>query len=236
MRVLVACEESQEVCKAFRERGHEAYSCDIQGCSGSHPEWHIQDNVLRVLNGSCTFETEGGALKRVDKWDMIIAFPPCTYLTNAGACRLFKDVSDGEYQMVNMERLKRGIQGKDFFMKMLNANCDKVAVENPVPSSIFCLPDATQIIQPYQFGHPYSKRTCLWLRGLPPLIPTNEVEPMISWVSGGSKKKNGKPRENKGETFRDSLTKSKTFPGIAQAMAAQWGDGESPNVWEQMQL
>lgn len=154
---------------------------------------------------------------------MLIAHPPCTYLTNAGAARLFRNVHDGEFQMINVERLKNGILGRDLFMAMLNADCPRIAVENPVPSNIFCLPPASQIIQPYEYGHPYSKRTCLWLKGLPPLIPTEIVKPICSWVSGGSKKADGTPRINKGETFRDSLTKSKTFPGIAKAFSEQWG-------------
>lgn len=224
MRVLVACEESQAVCTAFRELGHEAYSCDILECSGGHPEWHIKGDVLPLINGSCEFTTMDGQTHTLDgEWDMLIAFPPCTYLTNAGAARLFRNVWDGEFRMINENRLREGIKGKDFFMAMLNARCRKIAVENPVPSSIFCLPKPTQSIQPYQFGHPYSKRTCLWLKGLPPLMPTKMVQPLMSWVSGGSKKADGSARENKGETFRDSLTKSKTFPGIAQAFAQQWG-------------
>lgn len=224
MKVLVACEESQEVCKAFRAVGHEAYSCDIQKCSGGHPEWHILGDVVPLLNGNVKTVTMGGVNVDIDgQWDLIIAHPPCTYLTNAGAARLFRNVHDGDFQMINVERLKKGIIGRDFFMAMLNANCKKVAVENPVPSNIFCLPPASQRIQPYEFGHPYSKRTCLWLKGLPPLTPTKFVKPICSWVSGGSKKADGTPRENKGETFRDSFTKSKTFYGIAQAMAEQWG-------------
>ena len=153
---------------------------------------------------------------------MIIGFPPCTYITNAGAARLFRNGHDGEFQMVNVERLKKGILGRDLLMTILHARCDRIAVENPVPSSIFCIPKPSQAIQPYDFGHPYSKRTCLWLKGLPLLLPTECVTPIMSWVSGGSKKADGSPRENKGETFRDSYTKSKTFPGIAKAMAEQW--------------
>lgn len=154
---------------------------------------------------------------------MIIGFPPCTYLTNAGAARLFRNVHDGEFQMINVERLKKGILGRDLFIRILTANCERIAVENPVPSSIFVMPEYTQIIQPYMFGHPYQKKTCLWLKNLPMLNPTDVVEAKLSWVSGGSKKADGSSRENKGETFRDAKTKSKTFPGIAQAMAEQWG-------------
>ena len=161
--------------------------------------------------------------KKIGKWDMIIGFPPCTYLTNAGAARLFRNVHDGDFQMINVKRLKNGITAKDFFIEIWKANCERIAIENPVPSGIFCMPEASQLIQPYYFGHPYSKRTYLWLKGLRPLTPTEVVEPVISWVSGGSKKADGSPRGNKGMTFRDSFTKSKTFPGIAKAMAEQWG-------------
>lgn len=224
MNVLIACEESQEVCKAFREKGHQAFSCDLQECSGGHPEWHIQQDVIPLLNGDCVFmDTDGGVHTIEGKWDLIIAHPPCTYLTNAGAARLFRNVHDGDFQMINLKRLKNGIIAKDFFIEIWKANCDRIAIENPVPSSIFCLPEATQLIQPYYFGHPYSKRTYLWLKGLRPLVSTNVVEPEISWVSGGSKKADGTPRDNKGLKFRDSYTKSKTFPGIAKAMAEQWG-------------
>lgn len=154
---------------------------------------------------------------------MLIGFPPCTYLTNAGACRLFKD-SDAKdpYKLINVERLQKGIQGRDFFMRIWNADCEHIAVENPVPSAIYSLPEYTQIIQPYMFGHPFQKKTCLWLKNLPKLRATNIVEAEISWVSGGSKKADGTPRENQGMTFRDSTTKSKTFPGVAKAMAEQW--------------
>ena len=224
MNILVACEESQEVCKAFRARGHRAFSCDIQQCSGGHPEWHITGDVLPLLNGDCTFQTaDTHTHTQVGRWDLIIAHPPCTYLTNAGAARLFRNVHDGDFQMINIRRLKEGIKARDLFLAMLNADCDKIAVENPIPSSIFCLPQYSQCIQPYEYGHPFLKKTCLWLKGLPPLFPTEIVQPKGSWVSGGSKKANGEPRQNKGETFRDAFTKSKTFPGIAKAMADQWG-------------
>lgn len=224
MKVLVACEESQAVTMAFRELGHEAFSCDLLECSGGHPEWHIMGDVEILLNGRCSFTTQDGEKHSIDsKWDLLIGFPPCTYLTNAGACRLFQGEDDGgEYRMINVERLKKGIQGRDFFMKVLNADCDRIAVENPVPTAIYALPPYTQVIQPWMFGHPFSKRTCLWLKNLPKLQATNVVEPQISWVSGGSKKADGTPRDNQGMTFRDSFTKSKTFPGVAKAMAEQW--------------
>ena len=222
MKILVACEESQTVCKAFREKGHEAYSCDIQECSGGHPEWHIMQDVIPLINGNCRFQTADERCYEVKgKWDMIIAFPPCTYLSNAGAARLYKRI-DGE-SYCNLNRLNKGFDAKEFFMAFYNADVEKLAIENPIPSGVYRLPPYTQIIQPYEHGHEYSKKTCLWLKGLPKLTPTNRVEPVCSWVSGGSKDQNGNTRKNKGMNFRDSFTKSKTFPGIAKAMADQWG-------------
>lgn len=219
MRVLVACEESQRVCTAFRERGHEAYSCDIIDCSGGHPEWHIKQDVLPLLNGNCGFVTTDGHPHFIyGKWDLIIAHPPCTYLSNAGACRLYP--KKGE---LNIERYKKGLLAKDFFLHFLNADCEHIAVENPIPTKVYELPKYTQIIQPYEFGHPYSKRTCLWLKGLPMLEPTDIVKPICSWISGGSKDNKGNKRSNCGMKFRDSKTRSKTFEGIAKAMAEQWG-------------
>ena len=226
MKVLVACEESQAVCKAFREKGHESYSCDIQECSGGHPEWHIQGDVLNILNPtplisteqSIVFNTMDGLIHYVDKWDLIIAHPPCTYLSNAGAARLYPQKG-----VINQERYEKGIKAKEFFEKFLNADCEKICVENPIPTRIYKLPKYTQTIQPYEHGHPYSKKTCLWLKGLPELQPTQIVTPICSWVSGGSKDTHGNTRKNCGMKFRDSKTKSKTFEGIAKAMAAQWG-------------
>ena len=233
MKVLVACEESQAVCEAFRKRGHEAYSCDIIECSGGHPEWHIKGDVLPLLNPDVInrpdcqyygfyFKTSDGIGHKIKgKWDMIIAFPPCTYLSNAGAARLYKKFDGKSY--CELERLNKGFDAKEFFMRFLNAEADKIAVENPIPSGVYRLPSYTQIVQPYEHGHVYSKKTCLWLKGLPQLKPTNIVEPVCSWVSGGSKDNHGNKRKNCGMTFRDSKTKAKTFPGIAKAMAEQWG-------------
>jgi hypothetical protein len=218
MNVLIACEESQAVCIEFRKLGHRAFSCDIQECSGGHPEWHCNGNVLDIINGNCEFRTMDGEKHTIEgKWDLIIAHPPCTYLSNAGACRLFPHKGE-----INQERYEKGLQAKEFFMKMLNADCDHIAIENPIPSRIYGLPKYDQTIQPYEYGHPFSKKTCLWLKGLPKLQPTEIVEPKISWVSGGSKKPDGSPRDNKGMKFRDSKTKSKTFPGIAKAFAEQY--------------
>ena len=220
LRILIACEESQTVCKAFREKGHEAYSCDIIECSGGHPEWHIKQDVLPLLNGNCEFETTDGVKHKIDgKWDIIIAHPPCTYLTNAGARWLY---AGGK---LNEERYKQGLEAKDFFMRFLWADCDKVVIENPVPSSVYKLPEYTQIIQPYEYGHPHTKKTCLWIRGLEPLKPTNIVEP----IKGKRfQQKNGNWRyscwemEQKGGKER-ARERSKTFEGIAKAMAEQWG-------------
>ena len=229
MKVLVACEESQRVCVAFRERGHEAYSCDIVDCSGGHPEWHIKGDVLQFINPTILFpgELPGIQFFTMDnechcfagKWDLIIAHPPCTYLTNAGARWLY---AGGE---LNRERYKKGLEAKEFFMNFLNADCERIAVENPVPSSVYGLPQYSQTVQPYEHGHPNTKKTCLWLKGLDKLKPTNIVEP----VRGRRfKQNNGKYRyscwemDQKGGKNR-AAERSKTFEGIARAMAEQWG-------------
>lgn len=218
MNVLIACEESQEVCKAFRERGHEAYSCDIQTCSGGHPEWHIIGDCLPLLNGNCEFKTmDGKKHEQIGKWDLLIAHPPCTFLTNAGAVRMRVN---GEIQQ---ERFAKAMEAKEFFMSCYNAECDHIAVENPTPMKIVGLPPYSQAIQPYYFGHPYSKRTCLWLKGLPPLFPTEIISEHEPYVNGGSKDAHGNYRRFQGRGERDPKTRAKTFPGIAKAMAEQWG-------------
>ena len=216
MRVLVACEESQRVCVEFRKRGHETYSCDIQDCSGGHPEWHINGDVLKVLNGNCVFETSDAIKHSINgKWDMILAFPPCTYLSNAGARHLYKG------GVLNQERYEKGIEAKNFFMMFYNADCKRIAIENPIPSRVFNLPEKTQVIQPWQFGHPFTKKTQLWLKGLPPLQPTKIVVPEKTWCPSSSGKYNDKHR---GVFTTDrSKNRSKTFLGIAKAMAEQWG-------------
>ena len=209
MKVLVACEESQEVCKAFRARGHEAYSCDLQDCSGGHPEWHIKGDCLPLLNGSCEFITCVGGRTMIDKWDLIIAHPPCTKTSNAGAKHLWKG------HKLNIPRYYEGLLGKALFMAILEADCKKIVVENPVPSAIFDFPKPTQIIQPYEYGHPVTKKTLLFLKGVEPLKPTNVVKPEANCHEAGTWfMKGGKERQK---------NRSKTFPGIARAMAEQWG-------------
>lgn len=218
MRVLVACEESQAVCTAFRELGHEAYSCDILKCSGGHPEWHIKGDVLPLINGSCEFTTMDGHTHTLDgEWDMLIAFPPCTYLTNASAVRMRVK---GEIQP---ERYAKAMEAKEFFMKFHDAKCRRIAIENPTPLKLVGLPPYTQAIQPYEYGHPYSKRTCLWLKNLPILMPTGILSWHEPYVNGGCKDAHGNYRRFQGRKERDPLTRAKTFPGIAAAMASQWG-------------
>lgn len=210
MKVLIACEESQAVCKAFRDKGHEAYSCDIIECSGGHPEWHIRWDAIGLINGNCTFMTCDGVLHKIDgRWDMLIAHPPCTYLSNAGARFLYPK------GVLNEERLAKGLEAKEFFMHFYNADCPKIAIENPVPSRVYDLPPYTQTVQPFEHGHPFRKKTCFWLKGLPPLIPTDIVEERQSTkIAGNWFNHGGKERQK---------NRAKTFPGIAKAMADQWG-------------
>ena len=205
MLILVACEESQAVTIEFRKLGHEAYSCDILECSGGHPEWHIQGDVLPLLQ---------------QKWDMIIAFPPCTYLTVTGN-RWFNIERYGEKAI---QRYKDREEAIKFFMQFANANCEKIAIENPVGIMSTVYKKPTQIIQPYMFGDAERKTTCLWLKGLPELKPTNIVKPELYTYKDGRTdgmwhvKTIGLPAEER------SKLRSKTFPGIAKAMAEQWGN------------
>lgn len=219
MKVLIACEESQEVCKAFRELGHEAYSCDIEMCSGGRPEWHIMQDVIPLLNGNCFFHTRDMEEHYISgKWDLIIAHPPCTDLAVSGA-RWFK------------QKQKDGSQKKsiDFFMQFTKCDCERVAIENPVciMSSIWRKPD--QIIQPYQFGHRARKKTCLWLKGLPKLQYTKIVdcgEIVGKGFSAGANSNHAVDENGKIIPWNDPRTakaRSKTFSGIAKAMAEQWG-------------
>jgi len=220
MKVLIACEESQRVCWMFRLVGHEAYSCDIIECSGKFPQWHIKDDVTKYLNGNCWVTTMDKQIRYIDKWDMIIAFPPCTYLTVTGN-RWFNVEKYGEMAEARLEDRHAAV---NFFMEIAWANCDKIAIENPVGimSTRWRKPD--QIIHPWMFGDPYEKKTCLWLKGLPKLEATKIVEPparkqfksgktMPEWYSDLWKL----PKEQRAKE------RSKTFPGIAKAMAEQWG-------------
>lgn len=216
MKVLIACEESQAVCIAFRKLRHEAFSCDIQECSGGHPEWHILGDVLPLLNGNTEFTTQDGQKHRIEgKWDMIIAHPPCTYLSNAGARWLYAG------KKLNKERYRLGLEAKAFFLAFLNADCPRIAVENPIPSSIYGLPSCTQIVQPYEYGHPWSKKTCLWLRGLEPTEIVADHRPFCSSGSySGTHDPKYRGASRKGGSAK---SRSKTFHGIAKAMAEQWG-------------
>lgn len=219
MKILIACEESQRVCQAFRDKGHEAYSCDIIEASGGHPEWHIKADVLPLLNGFCSFTTCDGVEHKIEqRWDMIIGHPPCTYLSVAGAARLYPKKGQ-----LDETRYQKGLEAKEFFEAILNADCEKICVENPVQLKVFNMPQYSQQIQPYEYGHPYSKKTRLWLKGLPHLQPTNIItENIVSWVNGGSKRADGTSRKNNGVSHT-AKERSKTFQGIADAMADQWG-------------
>ena len=197
MKILVACEESQAVTSRLRALGHEAYSCDIEPCGGENPEWHLQQDVEPLL---------------AENWDMIIAFPPCTHLAVSGAAWFAQKRADGRQQ-----------QGIDFFMLFANAKCDKIAIENPVGIMSTKWRKPNQIIQPYEYGDSFSKKTCLWLKGLPKLEPTNLVDKgeQVTYKSGKSMPKwyadafKLPPKER-------AKVRSRTFTGIAQAMAEQW--------------
>lgn len=234
MKVLVACEESQAVTKELRRLGHEAFSCDIIPCSGGHDEWHIMQDVIPLLNGNCQFKTYDGLEHQLNqKWDMIIAHPPCTYLTNAGT-RHFSRRINPEWKVAEREEKRR--EAFEFFMKFINADCEKIAVENPVgyPNSQYRKAD--QIIHPYYFADSkedkenyYTKRTCLWLKGLKPLERTNDLPtPEPIYICEGKKskgKKIGWCEGIKGTTNGQqgrAKARSKTFPGIAKAIAEQW--------------
>jgi len=217
MKILVACEESQAVTIELRKLGHEAYSCDIIDCSGGHPEWHIKQDVTMILDGNCAVYLQNGNAKYIDsKWDMIIAFPPCTYLSNAGACRLYPKKG-----ILNQDRYIKGLAAKDFFMQFYNADCPKIAIENPVSSSIFKMPPYSQEIQPYMFGHPYTKKTRLWLKGLSNLKETNLVDPISPYCPAGTARKI-KTKYGVAQRGNDAVNRAKTFKGIAKAMADQW--------------
>ena len=224
MRVLVACEESQAVTIEFRKLGHEAYSCDIIPCSGGYPEWHIQQDVIPLLNGRCKFIAADDKEHKVDgKWDMIIAHPPCTYLTVTGN-RWF---NVERYGKKALQRSKDREEAVQFFLCFVNADCEYIAIENPIGcmSTRYKKPD--QVIQPWQFGHPTTKSTCLWLKNLPILLPTDIVDidksDVYEYVAKNGKIKHDSRNRSKCKTAERSVYRSKTFPGIAKAIAEQWG-------------
>lgn len=203
MNVLIACEQSGRVRDAFRAEGHNAWSCDILPSSPDN-QYHIQCNVLEILNR---------------KWDMMIAFPPCTYLSRAGARWLYPK------KILNDKRYQKLLESKSFFDTLLNSDIPRIAIENPTPFKVANLPKPTQIIQPYMFGEPYTKRTLLWLKNLPNLIPMCEVEPIAPWIpsnTGGAKRGQ---KHHKG-IARTQTQSSLTFQGVANAMASQWGNLE----------
>lgn len=237
LKVLVACEESQRVCMSFRKLGHEAYSCDIIEPSGGHPEWHIQDDVLKILNPKdhlgdfetpdryIDFRTMDGSYHEIQQWDLIIAHPPCTYLTVTGN-RWFNIEKYGEKAL---QRYKERDKAVKFFMEFVNAECKHIAIENPIGHMSTHYRKPNQIIQPYEYGYPARKATCLWLKGLPNLKPTKIVtyETECGNYSKGlaaayARNENGKAlRWNDPETAKQ---RSKTVPGIAKAMAKQWSE------------
>lgn len=226
MNVLIACEESQVVCKAFREKGHNAFSCDIVECSGGHPEWHIKQDVLPLLNGVCEFNTMDGKVYKINgKWDLIIAHPPCTYLSNV-ATRHFSLRCTSAEKVVKRweERAKAAI----FFCFFVLSDCERIAVENPVGfmNTAYRKPD--QIIHPYMFAEDeydkeqyVTKATCLWLKGLPQLKTNNLLKPDNAMLYGRTP--SGKVRTWEDTYSHRAKVRSKTFPGIAKAMAEQWG-------------
>lgn len=193
MNVLIACEESQRVCIEFRKLGHRAFSCDLKDCSGGFPEWHIKGDCIEVIEHN--------------SWDLIIAHPPCTYLSVAGAVNLV----NGKGEIINQRRYEEMLKAREFFMYFYNLTGSKVCIENPRAMARAELPKWSQVIQPFQFGDNYSKQTCLWLKGLPLLMPEcytlNKRSFGESWCA----------------VHRSAAQRSKTFPGIARAMARQWG-------------
>lgn len=213
LNVLVACEESQAECEAFRALGHRAFSCDLQPCRrGGHPEWHIRGDCTPLLAGRSHFQTMDGKLHKLKRWDLIVAHPPCTYLCRLSACQLYRPLTGkrtikGELTECNAERFDAMIKGREFFFKCLNAQATFVAVENPVPMAIAELPKPTCYACPSWFGVKYTKKTCYWLKNLPPIMPEIEYPNPKSFV-GSSR---GKYR-------------SRTFKPLAQALARQWSE------------
>jgi hypothetical protein len=203
LKVLIACEESQTTCKAFRALGHEAYSCDIQDCSGGHPEWHIKGDALQIIN---------------QDWDLIIAHPPCTFMSKAGARWMYPTAGN-----LSEERFRLSQEAKAFFMEFYNCKCEHVAIENPQPLKVVGLPKHTQVIQPFYFGEPYSKKTLLWLKGLPNVVPTHFVKEHVPWIASNTSQFS-KGRGGSNGVAHSAKMRSKTFAGIARAFAAQWSE------------
>ena len=213
-RVLIACEESQAVTKAFRELGHEAYSCDLLPCSGGHPEWHFNEDVFEVI-------------KREPKFDLVIAHPPCTFLSVSGAMHMYN--KDGS---VNQDRLRNQNEALDFVQRLMDLDAYRIAIENPISVISSKIRKPEQIVQPWMFGDKASKSTCLWLKNLPKLIPTDVVDKgeFFEWTD----KKTGKTKRQPMWYYQALLNaktpaerrtlRSKTFKGIANAIAKQWGD------------
>ena len=227
MKVLVACEESQAVTKEFRRLGHEAYSCDIIECSGGHPEWHIMQDVLPLINGRCSFRTMDGIEHHIEgKWDLLIAFPPCTFLTNTGN-RWFDVLKYGAAAQVRWSEKCKAIV---FFLRFIFADCDRIVVENPIGcmSTLFRKPD--QIVHPYYFAEEEDdencerKATCLWTKGVPPLLYEIKYSPRVIEYKNGKGTDSpwhmntmGLPQEERAKL------RSKTYPGFAKALAEQYG-------------
>ncbi len=213
LNVLIACEESQAECRAFRELGHKAFSCDIQPCLPSgNPYWHIQGDVTPLLHGDTAFKVQAGFLRCVPRWDLIIAHPPCTYLSKVSSPLMYKEPLEpidcnGEQLMLNRTRYDSMIKGREFFYECLNANAPYVAVENPIPMRMARLPRPSCYAHPSWYGVKYTKKTCYWLKNLPPLMPTIEYP-------------------NPREFHRASRGKyrSRTFPQMAEAIAEQWSN------------
>lgn len=215
MNILVACEESQRVCLAFRANGHNAFSCDLQPCSGGVPKYHYLGSVFDILDGGL-FSAEDGSINAIDRWDMLIGFPPCYRLSNLFMCNVPKrPLTERELQF-----LRERDEAVQFFLRLWLAPIKYIALENPrgyINSNVL-LP--SQIIQPYFFGDPYRKLTCLWLKGLPQLRPTKIVDPHSSWVQPKVKSQ----RKDLEFIAKDSKIRSKTFNGVAHAMADQWSN------------
>ena len=218
LKILIACEESQTICKAFRKVNLEAYSCDVQECSGGHPEWHIKQDVIPLINGNCSFITQSGEKYSIQgKWDLLIAHPPCTFMSKAGARWMYPKAGQ-----LDLDRYEQAMKAKEFFFLFMNADCEHIAIENPTPLKIVNLPKPSQVVQPYEYGDPYSKRTLLWLKDLPLLKPTNILTEYVPWMpsnTGGFARGKGGSRG----VAHDAKTGAKTFPGIANAMVGQWG-------------